>query len=149
MLAARARGRLAAMWNSLDTAANDAIDCGVTLIAGGNGDQIHAYVARPEGRGPFPGVVLVHHVPGWDEFYREMTRRFAQHGYNAICPDLYERAGHGMPDDITQKVRAEGGIPDQQVVDDCVAAAKWLKALPTSNGKVGIIGTCSGGRHAK
>jgi carboxymethylenebutenolidase len=34
------------------------------------------------------------------------------------------------------------------VVADCAAALGWLKALPTSNGKVGIIGTCSGGRHA-
>ena len=34
------------------------------------------------------------------------------------------------------------------MVADCAAALSWLKALPTSNGKVGIIGTCSGGRHA-
>lgn len=44
-------------------------------------------------------------------------------------------------------MRDQDGVPDQQVVDDCVAAMKWLKALPTGNGKVGIIGTCSGGRH--
>src|SRR5258708_29055550 len=141
-------GRLAAMWNSLDTAANDAIDCEVTLIAGGNGDQIHAYVARPEGPGPFPGVVLIHHVPGWDEFYREMTRRFAQHGYSAICPDLFCRVGHGTPDDVAAKVRAEGGVPDDGVVADIAAARAWVRALPTSNGKVGVIGTCSRGRHA-
>jgi len=34
------------------------------------------------------------------------------------------------------------------VVADCAAALAWLKALPSSNGKAGIIGTCSGGRHA-
>ena len=39
-------------------------------------------------------------------------------------------------------------MPDDQVVGDCAAALNWLKAQPTSNGKVGIIGTCSGGRHA-
>src|SRR2546428_656481 len=93
-------------------------------------------------------IALVHHMPGWDEIYREFARRFAQHGYNAICPDLYCRLGHGQPDEVTEKMRAAGGIADQQVVDDCVAGAKWLKALPTSNDKVGIIGTCSGGRHA-
>jgi carboxymethylenebutenolidase len=136
------------MWNSFDTAGSDGMTASVTTITGANGDKIHAYTARPEGKGPFPGIVLIHHMPGWDELYREFTRRFAQHGYNAICPDLYCRAGHGTPDEVTQKVRADGGIPDAQVVDDCVAGAKWLKALPTSNGKVGIIGTCSGGRHA-
>ena len=29
------------------------------------GTPITAYVARPEGKGPFPGVVLIHHLPGW------------------------------------------------------------------------------------
>jgi carboxymethylenebutenolidase len=135
-------------WNSFNTGGSDGMTASVITIAGANGDQIHAYTARPEGKGPFPGVVLVHHMPGWDEIYREFTRRFAQHGYNAICPDLYCRLGHGQPDEVTEKMRAAGGIADQQVVDDCVAAAKWLKALPTSNGRVGIIGTCSGGRHA-
>ncbi len=136
------------MWNSFDTGAPDGMTASVLTIRGANGDQIHAYAARPDGTGPFPGIVLVHHMPGWDEIYREFTRRFAQHGYNAICPDLYCRAGHGRPDEMSAKVRADGGVPDDQVVADCVAAAAWLRALPTSNGKVGIIGTCSGGRHA-
>jgi len=136
------------MWNSFDTSAPRAISAGVTTIAAANGDQIHAYVARPEGDGPFPGIVLVHHMPGWDELYQEFARRFANHGYNTLSPDLYCRVGHGTPDDIAAKVRADGGVADDQVVADCSAAAKWLKALPTSNGKVGIIGTCSGGRQA-
>ncbi|HWT80620.1 MAG TPA: dienelactone hydrolase family protein, partial [Candidatus Methylomirabilis sp.] len=44
-------------------------------------DIINAYFARPLGAGPFPGLVLVHHLPGWDEWYREATRKFAHHGY--------------------------------------------------------------------
>src|ERR1051326_6260071 len=136
------------MWNSFSTDAPAAIRAGGTTYAGANGDQIHACVARPEGNGPFGGVVLVHHMPGWDEFYQEMTRRFANHGYLAICPDLYCRVGHGTPDDIAAKVRAEGGVADDQVVADLSAAAKWIKSQPNSNGKVGIIGTCSGGRQA-
>src|SRR6266542_2788136 len=135
------------MWNSFTTDAPRGISAGVTTIAGVNGDKIHAYVARPEGNGPFPGMVLVHHLPGWDELYQEFTRRFANHGYIAICPDLYCREGHGTPDDIAAKVRADGGAPDERGVADCSAAMQWLKAQPTSNGKVGIIGTCSGGRH--
>jgi carboxymethylenebutenolidase len=136
------------MWNSFSTDAPAGIQAGGTTYAAGNGDQIHAYVARPEGNGPFPGIVLVHHMPGWDEFYQEMTRRFANHGYIAICPDLYCRVGHGTPDDIAAKVRADGGVADDQVVADLAAASKWIKSRPDSNGKVGIIGTCSGGRQA-
>ena len=65
-----------------------------------------------------------------------------------ICPDLYERFGHGTPDDVTAKARGEGGVADDSVVGDCEAAREYLKALPNCNGKVGIAGTCSGGRHA-
>lgn len=136
------------LWNSYDTAAADGMTTSVIKIKGANGDDIHAYVARPEGSNRRGGVVLIHHAPGWDEIYREFTRRFAQHGYDAICPDLYCRAGHGKPDDVTAKIRAEGGVPDQQVAEDLAASMAWLKALPTSNGKVGLIGSCSGGRHA-
>ncbi|MBN8919300.1 MAG: dienelactone hydrolase family protein, partial [Rhizobiales bacterium] len=85
-------------------------------IAGDKGEQITAYTARPAGPGTFPGVVLVHHLPGWSEWYIEATRRFAHHGYLAICHNLYERSGEGDPDDVAAKVRAEGGVPDAQVV---------------------------------
>lgn len=136
------------MWNSFKTDAHQGLLAGITTYAGGNGDLIHAYVARPEGDGPFPGIVAVHHLPGWDEFYQEFSRRLASHGYSVICPDLYCRDGHGTPDDVAAKVRAEGGAPDERVVTDCTAAGRWLRSLPTSNGKVGIIGSCSGGRHS-
>jgi carboxymethylenebutenolidase len=136
------------MWNSFSTDAHQGIVAEITTYAAGQGDLIHAYVARPEGHGPFPSLVLVHHMPGWDELYQEFARRFANHGYTAICPDLYCRFGHGTPDDIAATVRADGGVADESVVADCEAALRWSRSLPTSNGKVGIIGTCSGGRHA-
>ena len=136
------------MWNSFRTDARSAITAEVITYTGGNGDEIHAYVARPAADEPVPGIVAVHHLPGWDEFYREFSDRLARHGYNVICPNLYDRFGHGTPDDVAAQARAQGGVSDDSVVADCAAALGWLKALPTSNGKAGIIGTCSGGRHA-
>lgn len=135
-------------WNSFRTDSQQAIVSGITTVTGGKGDQIHAYVARPEGPGPFPGVLLMHHLPGWDELYMEFARRFAQHGYTAICPDLYCRVGHGTPDEVAAMARADGGADDNEVVADADQAIQWLRAQPTSNGKVGVVGTCSGGRHA-
>jgi carboxymethylenebutenolidase len=120
----------------------------LVTIKGNNGDPISAYTARPAGSGPFPGVVLVHHAPGWDEWYCETTRRFAHHGYAAICHNLYQRAGDGKPDDVAAKVRASGGVPDAQVIGDTDGAVQWLRSQSYLNGKVGIVGTCSGGRHA-
>lgn len=133
-------------WNALKTDAYEGMIAETVPLKGHNDDIINAYSARPLGPGPFGGMVLVHHVPGWDEFYRETARRYAQHGYNVICPNLFFRAGHGTPEDIAAAVRGDGGAPDDQVVGDLAAARDWLKALPTSNGKVGIMGTCSGGR---
>ena len=117
-------------------------------IHGHGGDTINAYLARPLGSGPFPGVVLIHHVPGWDEWYKEATRRFAYHGYVSISPNLYYREGHGTPEDVAAKVRWEGGIPDDQAVGDVEGGMRYLRSLHYINDKVGVIGTCSGGRHA-
>jgi len=118
------------------------------IMNGANGDLINAYFARPLGPGPFPAIVLAHHMPGWDQWYREVTFKFAHNGYAAISPNLYFRAGHGTPDDVAAKVRAEGGISDDQAVGDLAGAMQYLRVLPYVNGKVGIFGTCSGGRHA-
>ncbi len=117
-------------------------------MAGDNGDNIGAYLARPLGPGPFPGVVLIHHAPGWDEWYREATRKFAHHGYVAISPNLYHRVGHGTIEDVAVMVRSAGGVPDDQVVGDVDGSIRYLRSLPYSSGKVGVMGTCSGGRHA-
>jgi carboxymethylenebutenolidase len=119
-----------------------------TNMTGDRGDVINAYLARPLGAGPFPGIVLIHHMPGWDTWYREATRKFAQHGYVALSPNLYYRAGHGTPEDVAAKVRAAGGVADDQVLGDVYGAVQHLRALPYLNGKVGVFGTCSGGRHA-
>lgn len=116
-------------------------------MQGANGDTINAYFARPQGAGPFPGMVLIHHMPGWDEWYRETTRKFAHHGYATISPNIFYRAGHGTPEDVAAKVRGTGGIPDDQVVGDVVGAMQFLRSLPNNNGKVGLFGTCSGGRQ--
>ena len=117
-------------------------------IRGAKDDRVLAYLARPLGKGPFPGMVLIHHMPGWDEWYREATRRFAHHGYVTISPNLYERVGHGTPEDVAAAARADGGVPDDQAVGDLEAAMQYLRALPYVNSKIGVFGTCSGGRQA-
>jgi carboxymethylenebutenolidase len=136
------------VWNSFRTDGQVSIATQIIQYAGGGGDRVHAYVARPQGAGGCPGVVLVHHMPGWDEFYQEFAERLARHGYMVICPDLYCRFGHGTPDDVAAMVRAQGGVHDDSVVADCAAARDWLRAQADCSGRVGIIGSCSGGRHA-
>jgi carboxymethylenebutenolidase len=118
------------------------------MATGANGDWVNAYFARPLGAGPFPAMVLAHHMPGWDEWYHEATLKFARRGYITITPNLYSRAGHGTADDVAAKVRGEGGISDDQAVGDLAGAMEYVRVHPYSNRKVGVFGTCSGGRHA-
>jgi carboxymethylenebutenolidase len=135
-------------WNQFPTEEVPLIQVSRVMHMGHNGDAINAYYARPLIDGPVPGIVLAHHPPGWDEFYLEFTRRFAQHGFAAISPNLFTRAGPGTPDDVAARVRGMGGVADEQVVGDLVGAATFLRSQDYSNGKVGIIGTCAGGRWA-
>src|SRR5664279_1682497 len=113
--------------------------CAETIrITGDNGDEIEAYIARPTGddrsRG---GVVVIHHMPGYDRATKEITRRFAEMGYDAICPNLYWRQAPGAaPDDAAAAARAQGGIPDEQLVGDVAGAAQWLRSQTSSNQKV-------------
>ncbi|HEY9481348.1 MAG TPA: dienelactone hydrolase family protein [Micromonosporaceae bacterium] len=127
----------------------DSLSATTVQIAGANGDQIEAYVARPDGDASRGGVVVIHHMPGYDRATKEIVRRFAELGYDAICPNLYFREAPGAsPDDAAATARAQGGVPDDRLVGDVSGGADYLRALSTSNGKVGVIGYCSGGRQS-
>ena len=122
--------------------------CELVTVAGHGGDAIESYVARPSDPGTHPGVVVIHHMPGWDEWSLEVTRRFAHHGYDAISPHLFARYGPGDPDDVAAAARAAGGATDEQVMGDIAGAAAFLRAQPGASSRVGVIGFCSGGRQA-
>ena len=127
----------------------DAVLAETISITGHGGDQIEAYLARPMTPGPLGSVVVIHHMPGYDEGSKEITRTFAVRGYNAICPNLYSREAPGAsPDAAAATARAQGGVPDGRLVGDVGGAAAHLRAMPNSNGKVGTIGYCSGGRQS-
>ncbi|MFD0637588.1 dienelactone hydrolase family protein [Catenulispora yoronensis] len=127
-----------------------AIQAGTVHFAGNDGAEIEAYLAVPQDDAPRGGVVLIHHLPGYDESTRELARTFAVHGYNAVVPNLYSReGGPGIShEDAAAAVRADGGVADERLVADIGAAATYLRSLETSNGKIGAIGYCSGGRQA-
>ena len=136
------------MWNQFQTDAYSGMIAETIAIKGYNGDNIHAYYSRPIGEGSFPGIVLIPHMPGWDELCRETARRFSEHGYAVLCPDIYCRVGHGTPSEVAMKAREAGGVSDDSVMGDCEGALEYLTAQQYSSGKVGVIGMCSGGRHA-
>ncbi|MGH7722639.1 MAG: dienelactone hydrolase family protein [Candidatus Dormibacteria bacterium] len=121
----------------------------LVTIAGDQNDPIPAYLARPLGAGPYPGIVVIHHMPGWDESTWESARRFATNGYIALCPNLHHRDAPGAdPDDAAAAARANGGVPDHRFLGDCAGALRHLRAMPSCSGRVATIGYCSGGRQS-
>ncbi len=127
----------------------DAVLSETVTILGHNQDPIEAYLSRPLDQGPHGGVVLIHHMPGYDRQTKEMARRFATEGYIAIVPNLYHREAPGQsPDDAAAVARNLGGVPDERLVGDVKGAAEYVKGLSNSNQKIGVIGHCSGGRQS-
>jgi carboxymethylenebutenolidase len=119
------------------------------MIAGHDGDAVEAYISTRTGGGPRGGVVVIHHMPGYDRATKEIVRRFAELGYDAVCPNLYYREAPGAdPADAAATARARGGVPDERLLGDVEAAASHLRSLAASNGKVGVIGYCSGARQS-
>jgi len=120
-----------------------------TTITGHGGDEIEAYLAHPlEGDGQ-PSVVVCHHMPGYDRASKEIARTFAVYGYATLMPNLHHRYAPGAKaSDAAAAAREAGGVPDEQCLGDVQAAIDFLRARPESNGKVGVIGYCSGGRQS-
>jgi carboxymethylenebutenolidase len=126
----------------------DALSAGTVTITGDGGTEIEAYLATPLAEGSRGGVVVIHHMPGYDRETKEFVRRFAAAGYNALCPNLYHREAPGAdPDDAAATARAAGGVPDERLVGDVAGAAEFLRGLHGANGRIGVIGHCSGGRQ--
>jgi carboxymethylenebutenolidase len=129
----------------------DAMLAETVTITGHSGDAIEAYSARTLQAGPVGGVVVIHHLPGYDRQTKEFTRALAAGGLNAVMPNLYSREAPGAdPDDAMAAARASGAvpIPDERIVGEVAGAAAYLRGLGNSNGKVGVIGHCSGGRQS-
>ena len=126
----------------------DATVAEATTIAGANGDSIGAYVARPITPGPHGAVVFIHHGPGFDDWSHEVALKFARKGYITVMPHLYHRFGPGTVEEVAARRTAAGGVADDQVVGDIQGAINYIRTIDGHNGKVGVIGPCSGGRQA-
>lgn len=127
----------------------EALTAATVMMTSHDGNEIEAYLSQPAEAESFGGVVVIHHLPGYDSATKEIARKFAAHGYAALMPNLYYRDSPGAsPDDAAAAARAKGGVPDEQVVADVAGAAAHLRGLPGANGKIGVIGYCSGGRQS-
>ena len=135
------------MWNSFNIEDYEGMIAETVRIPGREGKYIRAYWSRPITDSTVPGIVLIPHMPGWDEWCREASRRFTAHGYSVLCPNIYEDFGTGTAVEVSNRTRAAGGVPDSDVMGDVEGSLSFLRNQVNANGKVGVIGMCSGGRH--
>ncbi|WP_017588157.1 dienelactone hydrolase family protein [Nocardiopsis ganjiahuensis] len=116
------------------------------LTRGGDGSpNLRAYLALPEGEGPWPGVVVAHEAFGVDEQMRLHADRMARAGYLTVVPDLYSDGG--MLRCVRGVMRALGA-GHGRAFTDLLAGREWLRARGDCTGKVGVIGFCLGGGFA-
>lgn len=101
-----------------------------------------AYLAVPDGAGPWPGVVVVHDVLGVSSDIKRITDRFAAEGYLTIAPALFRRGFR--PRCVVSTMRATS-TGRGAAVDDIIAARDYLAADDRCTGKVGSVGFCMGG----
>jgi carboxymethylenebutenolidase len=111
----------------------------------GGSTRLGAYLAVPEGTGPWPGVVVVFEAFGLDEAMRLHADRLARMGYLALIPDLYSDGGAKRC--LVGTIRAMQSGQGRAFVD-LEAARQWLLGRDDCTGKVGCVGFCMGGGFA-
>lgn len=113
-----------------------------------DGSDVEAYLVRPRDPGPHPGVLVIHEAFGLNDHIRDVANRFAARGYIALAPDLYTRRGRPDPAVAGSVMGIMFGLPDAEAVRDMEAGARRIREDGEANGRVGIVGFCSGGRHS-
>ncbi|MDO8754789.1 MAG: dienelactone hydrolase family protein [Anaerolineales bacterium] len=105
---------------------------------------VKGHLARPEGSGPFPAVIVIQEWWGLDAQTKSIADRFAKEGYLAFAPDLYhgEIAQPGDGDTATKLVQKYGPNAHK----DLESLFDALKSHPDCNGRIGSVGFCFGGR---
>jgi carboxymethylenebutenolidase len=111
---------------------------------GGNGSEIRAYLVQPAGEGPFPAVLVIHENRGLNPYIEDVARRAAVAGFLALAPDaLTPLGGYPGNDDDGKELQAK--LDRQKIHVDMLNGARFVKAHPKSNGKLGATGFCFGG----
>ena len=112
---------------------DDGIPEGASINITSNGQDYPAYLAAPNGNGPYPGVVLIHSFNGLEPGYESLVDRFSGEGFVVIAPE-WQTFEKSPPDDVVE-----------MLVRDSVAYLGTRNDVDTA--RLGLTGFCAGGRY--
>ena len=115
------------------------------MVSYKSGDEtVNGFLVTPEGKGPFPAVIVIHEWWGLDNWIKDQVRALAQEGYVALAPDLYRGKVTSKQEEAHQLM---SGLPEDRAVRDLRAAFTFLIGRRDVR-RIGAIGWCMGGKYA-
>ena len=109
-------------------------------------ETVNALLYTPQGKGPFPALVVIHEWWGLNDWVKDQASRLADQGYVALAIDLYRGKVATTPDEAHQIMR---GVPEDRANRDLLAASSYLRSLQNVDpARVGSIGWCMGGGYS-
>src|SRR5438105_8881605 len=111
-----------------------------------DGDTVKAIAYTPEGKGPFPAIIVIHEYWGLNDWVKEQASKLADQGYVALAVDLYRGKVATTPDLAHELMR---GVPEDRAARDLHAPFEFLQSQPNVNKtRIASIGWCMGGGYA-
>jgi carboxymethylenebutenolidase len=112
-----------------------------------SGDEsVSAFLVKPEGKPPFPAVIVIQEWWGLDDWIKDQARALGKEGYLALAVDLYRGRVTNKPEEAHQLMM---GTPRDRALRDLKAAYAYLHERADSRkDKVGAVGWCMGGMYA-
>ena len=108
-------------------------------------DTVNAILYTPQGKGPFPALVVIHEWWGLNDWVKEQASRLADQGYVALAIDVYRGKVATTPEEAHEIMR---GVPEDRAGRDLLAATSYLSAQSNVDPKrIGSIGWCMGGGY--
>lgn len=112
-----------------------------------SGDEaVNAVMYTPQGKGPFPALVVIHEYWGLTDWVKEQAAKLAEQGYVTLAIDLYRGKVGTTPEEAHELM---GGVPEDRARRDLLAASSYLRSQKNVDPKrVGSIGWCMGGGYS-
>jgi len=112
-----------------------------------SGDEtVQGILYAPEGKGPFPGIVVIHEWWGLNDWVKEQAAKLSDQGYVTLAVDLYRGKVAKTPDEAHEIMR---GVPEDRAKRDLHAAVEFLESQPNvKKDHIGSIGWCMGGGYS-